>query len=407
MPDTPSPGRPGPGSTCPYPLEGVVVLDLGQIYQGPYCGLLLALAGATVIKVEPPGGEGVRQRRDAALALATLNSNKLGITLNFKHAQGRELFERLAAHADVVLENFAPGVMERMGLGADALRAANPRLVYASASGYGSWGRDRDRLAMDLTIQATSGAMHVTGYPDRPPVKAGPAIADFIGGIHLYGAIVTALYEREKTGVGRTVEVAMQDAMYPTLTSNLTMFFQNPEAPPRTANRHSGLGMAPYNSYKASDGYVTIICVSEEHWKAVLEASGRTDLLDDPRYSSHAARCEIMDEVDALVEAWTSTLTREEVQLQAQRFRFPCAPVRSLAEVVDDPHMHERGMLERIRHRRLGEIVLPHSPLRFPGLDPLTRRPEPELGEHTAQVLRDYLGVDQATFERWKNEGIF
>ncbi|RCW68806.1 CaiB/BaiF CoA transferase family protein [Pseudorhodoferax soli] len=382
------------------PLAGLKVLDLGQIYQGPYCGFLLAMAGATVVKVEPPGGEAGRARRAATLPLAMLNGNKRGIALNFKHAEGRRLFVELVQQFDVVLENYAPGVMDRLGIGAEVLRAANPRLVYASASGYGTWGPDRDRLAMDLTIQATSGAMEVTGWPDRPPVKAGPAFADFLGGTHLYAAIMTALYERERTGVGRRVEIAMQDAMYPPMASNLTVFFENPQAQARTGNRHGGLGLAPYNAYRASDGYVTIMCVTPGHWGKLVHAMGRAELADDPRYADHAARAALMEEVDALVEGWTQRHTRAELQALAQAHHFPCAPVRGLAEVVNDPHLHARGMLRHCHHPELGDVVLHNSPLRFDGFDPLALVREPRLGEHTGEVLAEYLGIDAAELGR-------
>lgn len=388
------------------PLAGLKVLDLGQIYQGPYCGFLLAMAGAAVVKVEPPGGEAVRGRRAATLPLAMLNGNKRGIVLNFKHVEGRRLFLELARRFDVVLENYAPGVMDRLGLGADVLRAANPRLIYASASGYGTWGPDRDRLAMDLTIQATSGAMHVTGWPDRPPVKAGPAFADFLGGTHLYAAILTALYERERTGAGRRVEIAMQDTVYPAMASNLTIFFENPDAQARTGNRHGGLGMAPYNAYAARDGYVTIMCVSPGHWTALLEAMQRPDLDADPRFATHETRSAIIEEVDRLVEAWTCRHSRAELQDLARKHHFPCAPVRSLAEVVDDPHLHQRGMLQRVDHPVLGSVVLHHSPLRFEGVAPLPLEREPALGQHTAEVLAEHLGIDAAGFARLRADGI-
>jgi crotonobetainyl-CoA:carnitine CoA-transferase CaiB-like acyl-CoA transferase len=389
------------------PLAGLKVLDLGQIYQGPYCGFLLAMAGATVVKVEPPGGEAGRARRAATLPLAMLNGNKRGIALNFKHPEGRRLFMELVQQFDVVLENYAPGVMDRLGIGADVLRAANPRLVYASASGYGTWGPDRDRLAMDLTIQATSGAMEVTGWPDRPPVKAGPAFADFLGGTHLYAAIMTALYERERTGVGRRVEIAMQDAMYPPMASNLTVFFENPQAQARTANRHGGLGLAPYNAYRARDGYVTIMCVTPGHWGKLVQAMGRSELADDPRYADHATRAAIMEEVDALVEGWTQGHTRAELQALAQAHHFPCAPVRGLAEVVADPHLHARGMLQHTHHPDLGDVVLHNSPLRFDGFDPLALVREPRLGEHTGEVLAEYLGIDAAELVRLAQLGAF
>ena len=228
-----------PADRPDLPLAGLVVLDLGQIYQGPYATLLMAKAGADVIKVEPPAGEPIRARprlgRQAAIPLAMLNANKRGVTLDLKAPGGPALLRRMAARADVVLENFAPGVMDRLGVGWAALHAVNPRLVYASGSGYGLSGPDRDNLAMDLTVQATSGVMSVTGFPDGPPTKAGPALVDFLGGIHLYAGVLTALYERHLTGRGRLVEVAMQEAVYPALASALGFVHQSGGAvPPRT-----------------------------------------------------------------------------------------------------------------------------------------------------------------------------
>ena len=223
------------------PLRGIVVLDFGQVYQGPYATLLMATAGADVIKIEPPNGEPLRRRappgKSTTFPIAMLNSNKRAITLNLKDERGRKLLFRMADKADVLLENFAPGVMDRLGVGLKVLHEINPRLVYASGTGYGLCGPDRDNLAMDLTIQAVSGLISVTGLPDRPPIKSGPAVVDFLSGIHLYAATVTALYERERTGVGRLVEVAMQEAAYSTLTSQLEAYWRTGEVPPRTGNR--------------------------------------------------------------------------------------------------------------------------------------------------------------------------
>ena len=192
--------------TAAHPLAGLTVVDLGQIYNGPYCTFLMAMAGARIIKIEAKGGENLRRRGvvgGAALPIAMLNSNKTFATLNLKNARGCELLRSMVERADVLVENFAPGVMERLGVGYELLRKVNPRLVYGSGSGYGRSGPNKDYPAMDLTVQAMAGIMNVTGFPDRPPVKAGPALCDFFGGVHLYGAIVTALYEREKTGADR------------------------------------------------------------------------------------------------------------------------------------------------------------------------------------------------------------
>jgi len=229
-----------------YPLSGITVLDLSHVYNGPYATFLMAMAGATVIKIEPLGGEHLRSRGDmggAALPFAMLNSNKKPVTLNLKNAQGCALFMEMVQRADILVENFAPGVMDRLGLGVAALHQANPRLIYGSSSGYGKDGPYRDYPAMDLVMQAMCGIIECTGYPDQPPVKAGAALCDFTAGIHLYGAIMTALYERERTGIGRAVEVSMQEATYASLASNLGMFHaRGAHAPSRTGNRHGGLG---------------------------------------------------------------------------------------------------------------------------------------------------------------------
>src|SRR5262245_1001940 len=208
------------------PLAGVTVVDLGQIYAGPYCTFLLAMAGADVIKVEPPKtGENLRARsrtRDAdPLPFVMLNRNKRAVSLNLKEPRGRELLAALIKRADIMVENFAPGVLDKLGCGFAAMHAVNPRLIYASSTGYGLSGPKRDLLAMDLTVQAMSGVISVTGFPDQPPVKAGPAFCDFGAGVHLFAGIMAALYEREHTGVGRLVEVSMMEATLPALASNL------------------------------------------------------------------------------------------------------------------------------------------------------------------------------------------
>lgn len=392
-----------------YPLRDITVIDLGQIYQGPYATFMMAMAGAKVIKVEPPNGEPVRARANisrGSLPLAMLNSNKLGITLNLKSARGRELLIELAKKGDVLLENYAPGVLDRLGVGSDVLTKANPRLVYASGSGYGRSGPKRDFLAMDLTVQAIGGVMATTGDPDGPPMKAGPAFADFLGATHLYGGIVTALYEREKTGRGRVIEIAMLEALYPALASPLGMhYWQDGKATTRTGNRHSGLAMAPYNVYRSSDGHVAVICVKDEHWKSLTRVMGRPELGDDPRFSSHTARAAAMDEVDALVETWTLKHTKDEIFDIARQNKIPAAPVRDLTEVTNDPHMHERGMLRWVDHPELGRVVLPNSPIRYEGSPLMDLIPSPELGQHNRDIYCGFLGLSEGEFDGLKAEG--
>ena len=388
-------------SASAYPLDGITVLDFGQIYNGPYASFMLAMSGARVIKIEPPHGEPLRRRTAAdggSVPLAMLNANKEGVTLNLKHERGREMLCKMVMKADVLLENFAPTVMTRLGVGPEALMAINPALIYASGSGYGWEGPRRDDLAMDLTVQAVGGVMHVTGFPDGPPVKAGPAICDFITGTHLYGAVVTALFERTRTGKGRMVEVSMLDSIFPTLASNLGMYFgqkqKGGEILTRTGNKHGGLSVAPYNVYAAKDGYVAIITVREDHWQNLLVAMGREDLKDNERYLTSDARVLHMDEVDEIVGAWVATLTKYEAEAAAQKQHVPTAAVRDLEEVVNDPHLHQRGMLRWVDHPVVGRIAAPHSPIRIQGIEPMELTLNPELGQDNDQVYGKWLGLD-------------
>lgn len=385
-----------------FPMQDIVVVDLSQIYNGPYATYLMALAGATVIKVEPPGGESLRRRGvvgGAGLPFAMLNGCKQSVTLDLKHADGKSALIELVRGADVLVENFAPGVMDRLGIGADTLREVNPRLIYASSSGYGRDGPYRAYPAMDLTIQAMAGVMHTTGFPDRPPVKAGPAMADFFAGIHLYGAIATALFDRERSGTARRVEVAMQDAVYASLSSSLGLHWASDadaEAVPRTGNRHGGLAEAPYNVYPASDGYIAIICVGEAHWRNLAGLLGDPALADDPRFVTLKDRVANIDAIDALVSAWTSEHSKQWLFDAMMEAHVPCAPVRTLDEVVNDPNMHARGALEWQDHPQFGRIVVQQSPLRFDGSERFPLTPSRALGADTDAVLKERLGWDDA-----------
>lgn len=391
------------------PLDGITVIDLGQIYNGPYATFLMAMAGARVVKIEPPGGEKMRRRGSvggAMLPFAMLNSNKEFVTLNLKSPEGVALFKRMVAKADVVLENFAPGTMDKLGVGYNTLREINPAIVYAAGTGYGSFGPNRDMLAMDLTIQAMSGVMASTGFPDRPPVKAGPALCDFFGGIHLYGAVMTALVRRERTGEGSLVEVSMLESVYPALSSTLGLYHGSGGAnPPRTGNRHGGMAEAPYNVYKTNDGFVALLCVSDKHWEGLLEAMGRMDMLQDPKFIDLQARVNNIDELDHIIETWTLQHSKTELVAILTAKRIPHAPVREIDEVVNDAHMHARGTLQRIDHPDLGNIVLPTGPMIFSGSEGLDLIPSKATGADNGAVFANWLGLGDEELARLKAEG--
>jgi crotonobetainyl-CoA:carnitine CoA-transferase CaiB-like acyl-CoA transferase len=390
------------------PLAGVTVLDFGQVYQGPYATLLMATAGADVIKIEPPNGEPLRRRappgKSTTFPIAMLNSNKRAITLNLKDERGKQLLFRMAEKGDVLLENFAPGVMDRLGVGFKVLHEINPRLIYASGTGYGLSGPDRDNLAMDLTIQAVSGLISVTGEPDRPPLKAGPAVVDFLSGIHLYAATMTALYERSVTGLGRMVEVAMQEAAYPTLTSQLEAYWRSGKVQPRTGN--ASHGRVPINVYPAKDGYVAMNLAVEAHWHNLLAAMGREDLRDDARFSTPAARVENRELVDGTISLWTQSLGKMEIFAVAKERRIPLAPVREVDEVMHDRHMHERGFLEDIEHDEIGPLTVPTSPLRFHGAERRKTSPSPKLGQHNEEIYGDWLGLSSSEIADLRAGGV-
>lgn len=379
------------------PLTGIVVLDFGQVYNGPYCGFLLAQAGARVIKVESRIGETLRARgrhTAASYPFALLNSNKEGITLNIQSADGQALLKRMAAHVDVVLENFAPGTMQKYGIGAEALRAVNPALVYASSTGYGSGGPYREYLGMDVTLQAMTGVMSITGEGDGPPMKTAATLADMLGGVHMYAGIVSALFARERTGEGATVDISMQDCVFPTLATALGSYYLHGTQPVRQGNRHPGLALAPYNVYAAADGHVAIICIREGHWRKLCEAMARPELAEDPRFATMASRCEHMQAVDREVTTWTHSLPKARIFEIGQAHGVICAPVQTLADVVDDPHLHARGTLETRPHEDLGAIAQMHSPLRFAGVAPRALTDPPALGEHNAAVYAELAGLD-------------
>jgi formyl-CoA transferase len=391
------------------PLSGVRVLDLTQIYNGPYATYLMAMAGAEVIKVEPPGGEYLR-RRDAKsgadVPFAMLNGCKKSISLNLKEKQGHALFLDLVANADVIAENYAPGVMARLGLGYGVLKAANPRIILASGSGYGQDGDYRDFPAMDLTVQAMSGVMSATGFSDCPPVKSGAALCDFFGGVHLYGAIMTALFRRERTGLGSWLDVSMLESVYPSLASNIGMTYgERDDIPLRTGNRHGGLSLCPYNVYATTDGFIAIICNAERHWDWLCKAMGRPELANDERYQTMRARVARMEEVDTLIADWARGYTKQALFELLIQHRVPCAPVRDLQEVIADEALHKRGALIDIDHALHGKLTVARSPLRFVGEEQAEYRPFPAYGEHN-RAIYGALGLTERDIARLAEAGV-
>lgn len=387
------------------PLKGVRVLDLGHVFQGPYATFLMAMAGADVIKIEPPHGDMTRSRgRDGDYPFRALNACKRGVVLNLKSERGRELLLKMSCTADVLVENFAPSVMPRLGLGSDVLLNENPRLIYASASGFGRQGPYADKLALDLTIQAMSGLMSTTGEKGGRPIKAGVPVADFISGTHLYGAITTALYERERTGVGRALEVSMLESLFATLLPSAGHSYAGTAVPAPTGNRHVADSYVPFDTFEASDGWVAIACATDKHWLKLAEAMGRPDLYEDENLKSLKGRIDRIEEVTAAVSAWTASITRDEVTAICEHNRVPAAPLKNVREVLRDPHLHERGFLTDVQSEA-GTVALPNSPMRYDGSSLRQLSAAPSLGQHTDEVLQELCDVDDHEISELRRTG--
>ena len=390
------------------PLQGYRVIELAQIYAGPYCGLQLAHFGAEVIKIEPPGsGEVLRKRPPAKhgtnYGFLMLNTGKKSVALNLKDPRGRDILFKLLADADVILENYAPGALERLGLGYDDLASRFPRLVYASSKGYGPDSRFAQLGAMDFTIQAASGIISMTGYADRPGVRVSAALIDTSTGMHLAAGILAALLERERTGRGRKVEVAMLDICMPAINGALGVA-QDGYKIRRVGNRHPTT--CPCNTYPCQDGEIWIYCLTEANWHQLARLMGCEELITHPDYKDHQSRYKLVDQVDAMVGNWSSSKKRDDLVELLLANNIPCAPVREVDEVVADPELAERHV---VRDGTIGDhddIKVLGSAIKMSGLRGDEIPPHvPDLGEHTAEIL-GRLGISADELDALRHDGV-
>jgi crotonobetainyl-CoA:carnitine CoA-transferase CaiB-like acyl-CoA transferase len=390
------------------PLDGYRVLELAQIYAGPYCGLQLAHFGAEVIKIEPPGtGELLRKRPPAKhgtnYGFLMLNAGKKSVSLNLKEPRGRDILFQMLADSDVLLENYAPGALERMGLGYGDLAARFPRLVYASSKGYGPDSRFAQLGAMDFTIQAASGIVSMTGYADRPGVRVTAALIDTSTGMHLAAGILAALLERERTGRGRKVEVAMLDICMPAINGAIGVV-QDGYKVRRLGNRHPTT--CPCNTYPCADGEIWIYCLTEANWQQLARLMSHDDLISHPDYKDHQSRYKLVDQVDAMVGKWSSTQKRDDLVRLLIANSIPCAPVREVDEVAGDPELSERHVVRSGTIAEHEDIKVLGSAIKMSGLRGDEIPPHvPELGEHTAEVLRR-LGISADELETLHRDGV-
>src|ERR1039457_1440196 len=348
------------------PLQGIRVIDFGQIYAVPYCTLQLAAMGAEIIKIEPPKSGEMLRRPDASpggvnYSFLMLNANKKSVTINLKHPSAREIVFKLLENADALVENYLDGVMESFGLGYDQIASRFPRLIYASGKGYGSGSRFAKLGSMDNTIQASSGFISITGFPERG-VKTSATFIDMGTGSHLTSGILAALIHRSKTGKGQKVEVAMLDVAIPALTSVLAPVLQGHKFK-RLGNRH--WGACPTNVYPARDGEVLIFCLTEPHWRTLAKLMGHEELIPNPEYKDHGTRMRIADQVDEMVSTWTRPQRRDEIIQTMIEASVPCVPVREMEEVIADPEVEQRGTLIASADPTRGAIRVAGSPVKL------------------------------------------
>ena len=383
----------------PHLFEGIRVLDLTRVMSGPFCTAMLADLGAEVIKIEMPGfGEEGRHFaphvNGESTYFALLNRGKQSVTVNLKTPEGVALIRDLARQADVLVENFRPGVMDRLGLSPTALQADNPRLIVASISGFGQSGTFADLPAFDLVIQAMSGLMSVTGERGGRATAVGESIADVATGMFAAWGIAAALYDRERTGVGRRLEVAMLDSVFSMLLTSLSRRLFTDRPTQRVGNRHPET--YPVDSFTTKDGDIVLVGFSNAIFRNIGEAIGRPDIADDPRFKTNVDRNVHEDELRAMISEWAATRTREEALAKLREADVPAAPVWSLDDLIASGCPAERGMLQPGSNSKLGNIQLVPQPVQFCGAERVTGMVAPTLGENTEAVLTEKLGLDAA-----------
>jgi CoA:oxalate CoA-transferase len=376
----------------PRPLAGVVVIDCTRVLAGPYCTLVLANLGARVIKVErPPVGDEARGIGPfvggTSLYFAALNHGKESIALDLRAPADRAIFERLLAAADVLVENFRPGVLERLGYGWSALHARWPRLVYAATSGFGQTGPLRNRPAFDLVVQAMGGILSLTGYPDGPPARVGVSIGDITAGLFTAIGILAALGKRRETGRGTMVDVAMLDCQLAILENALTTHLVTGAVPGRLGTRHPNI--APFQAFTAGDGAMMVICAGHDaHFAALCDAIGRPGLASDPRFSTPDGRRRHAEALDAEIAAALRVRPAAEWLARLERAGVPCAPVNTVAEAVRSPQVAAREMVIGIPDPTLGTLWVAGNPIKLAGVpDTPPRRPPPALDADRAAIL--------------------
>lgn len=391
-------------------LEGVVVLDLTRVLAGPYCGALMADMGATVIKVEnPKGGDDSRSMgpfvNNNSVYFANFNRSKLGCTLNLKDPEAKDIFKGMVRKADVVLENYRPGTMEKLGLGYDALKEVNPSIIYGAVSGFGHTGPFSKRAGYDIVGQAMGGLMSTTGWPGGQPTRVGTPMGDVLGGLNLTIGVLAALLNRQKTGLGEKIDVALVDSVASAM-ENITMIYQaTGRVPQRIGNRYEST--YPYDSFPARDGDVIIAAGNNKLYGILCDVMGRPELKTDPRFLEVKDRVTNHEAMREIVSAWTQQHTIDEVDSLLNGAGCPACPVNTIDRLVKDPQIAgARGMFPEIDQPGMGKLQITAMAQKLTRTKSCPRKGAPLLGEDNAAIYGEMLGFDEAKLAELKEKGV-
>jgi crotonobetainyl-CoA:carnitine CoA-transferase CaiB-like acyl-CoA transferase len=398
-----------PGEGWPGPLGGVKVLDLTRVLAGPFLTQILGDLGAEILKVETPG-HGDETRMFAPHVggeshyFIGLNRHKKSLVIDLRKPQGAEILRGLAGKADVLVENFRPGVMERLGLDYQGLAKTNPRLIYCAVSGFGLTGPLRDKPSFDIVTQALSGALSLNGEASRMPVKLGVPLGDMVGGIFGSIGVLSALHERHATGRGRLVDISLHDGMLGMLGYLSQLFFVTGADPKPVGTSHPNI--VPYGAFPASDGLVIIACLTQSFWGKLCESLERSELTDDARFATGTDRLKNRDELNRIIAEITTTRTVEHWTRRLTENDVPHAPVLGVGAALNHPHTLARDMVVTAEHPTAGTIKMVGRPIKFPGMKQPPLGPSPLLGQHTIEVLRQELGLGDDVLAQLRNAGV-
>ena len=393
----------------PGPLDGIKVLDLTRVLAGPYATMLLGDLGAEVIKIEQPGtGDESRNfgpfKNGFSLYFMSVNRGKQSVTLNLKTERGLSIFKQLLGQTDILVENFRPGTMQKLGLDYDTLKVEHPSLIYAACSGFGQTGPYAQQGAYDMIIQGMGGIISITGEPDGPPVRVGTSISDITAALFTTIGVLSALHHRNRTGSGQFVDVAMLDSLVAVLENAVVRYFATGEAPKPLGARHPAI--TPFEAFASADGHVIIALGNDTLWAKFCEHVDRKELISDERFRTNADRTENHDELFPILAEIMSQRPTDDWIDALGAIGVPCGPINAMDKVVSHPQVQAREMITRIAHQITGEVEVPGVPIKLSETPGDVDAPAPSLGEHTDQVLTDLLKMHPDEVKQLRRDGV-